>query len=139
MADEDGLLLFGWEKQFTLLSEKWKEMDIASRVPQVVWRGRTEDKEYPKRDELMSKWQHIQPSGPCTYDHACSVSLICCIISNRDVTAYVSAGGNLHDVGTSCGGKGLKRKRSFSASGSQKSSCTILETTGDGVPSNPSM
>ena len=54
MADEDGLLLFGWEKQFALLSGKWKQIDIASRVPQVVWRGRTEDKEYPKRDELRS-------------------------------------------------------------------------------------
>ena len=50
--DEDGLLLFGWEKQFKLLSEKWREKEIASRKPQVIWRGRTEDKEYPKRDEL---------------------------------------------------------------------------------------
>ncbi|EIE18997.1 hypothetical protein COCSUDRAFT_54837 [Coccomyxa subellipsoidea C-169] len=56
LVDEDGLLLFGWEKQFKLLSEKWREKEIASRKPQVIWRGRTEDKEYPKRDELRRQF-----------------------------------------------------------------------------------
>lgn len=52
VAGFKGELLHGWEKQFGFLSAKWRDTDFAERQAQVIWRGRTEDKEYPKRDEL---------------------------------------------------------------------------------------
>ncbi|CAL5226901.1 g9774 [Coccomyxa viridis] len=48
----DGQPAHGWEKQFSFLTEKYQDLDLNDRKPQVIWRGRTEDREYPKRDEL---------------------------------------------------------------------------------------
>lgn len=54
-AGWDGQPAHGWEKQFSFLTEKYQDLDLNDRKPQVIWRGRTEDREYPKRDEL--RWQ----------------------------------------------------------------------------------
>lgn len=48
----DGQPAHGWEKQFDFLTEKYQDLDLSNRKAQVIWRGRTEDREYPKRDEL---------------------------------------------------------------------------------------
>ena len=48
----DGQPAHGWEKQFSFLTEKYKDLDLNDRKALVIWRGRTEDREYPKRDEL---------------------------------------------------------------------------------------
>ena len=48
----DGQPAHGWEKQFSFLTEKYRDLDLNDRKPLVIWRGRTEDREYPKRDEL---------------------------------------------------------------------------------------
>ena len=47
-----GYYLHGWEKQFNFLSTKWEKVSLADRIAQVMWRGRTMDKEFPNRDEL---------------------------------------------------------------------------------------
>jgi hypothetical protein len=67
-----GELLHGWEKQFDFLAAKWADVDLAERRPQVIWRGRTEDKEYPKRDEL--RCCPCLPSLPSLPSLACAVS-----------------------------------------------------------------
>ena len=48
----EGYYLHGWEKQFKFLSTKWEKVSLADRIAQVMWRGRTMDKEFPNRDEL---------------------------------------------------------------------------------------
>ncbi len=50
-AGWDGQPAHGWEKQYSFLTEKYQDLELSSRKPQVIWRGRTEDREYPKRDE----------------------------------------------------------------------------------------
>ena len=51
-AGSDGQYLHGWEQQFDFLSTKWADVPQAQRRPQAMWRGRTEDPDFPKRDEL---------------------------------------------------------------------------------------
>ena len=48
----EGYYLHGWEKQFKFLSTKWEKVSQADRIAQVMWRGRTIDKEFPERDAL---------------------------------------------------------------------------------------
>ena len=52
LAGWDGQPAHGWEAQYHFLTEKYQDVDLSNRKPQVIWRGRTEDREYPKRDEL---------------------------------------------------------------------------------------
>lgn len=51
-AGPEGYYLHGWEKQFKFLSTKWEKVSQADRIAQVMWRGRTIDKEFPGRDAL---------------------------------------------------------------------------------------
>lgn len=51
-AGPEGYYLHGWEKQFKFLSTKWEKVSQADRIAQVMWRGRTIDKEFPERDAL---------------------------------------------------------------------------------------
>ena len=51
-AGTDGQYLHGWERQFDFLSSKWAGVPQSDRLPQVMWRGRTEDAEFPKRDAM---------------------------------------------------------------------------------------
>ncbi len=51
-AGPEGYYLHGWEKQFKFLSTKWEKVSQVDRIPQVMWRGRTVDPEFPDRDLL---------------------------------------------------------------------------------------
>ena len=52
LAGLDGQYLHGWEQQLEFLSRKWASTPVAARQAQAMWRGRTEDPDFPKRDEL---------------------------------------------------------------------------------------
>ena len=51
-AGTDKQYLHGWERQFQFLFSKWAAVPQSDRIPQVMWRGRTEDAEFPKRDAM---------------------------------------------------------------------------------------
>lgn len=75
-AGSDGQYLHGWEQQFGFLSTKWADVPVLQRVPQAMWRGRTEDPDFPKRDELRS-------APAATADATATVSMppacACCV------------------------------------------------------------
>ena len=58
-AGKDGQYLHGWERQFDFLSSKWAGIPQSERIAQAMWRGRTEDAEFPKRDAMRCAMPHF--------------------------------------------------------------------------------
>ena len=52
LAGSNGRFLHGWERQFDFLAAKWVNKPQSERIAQAMWRGRTEDAEFPKRDAM---------------------------------------------------------------------------------------
>ncbi|KAK9859348.1 hypothetical protein WJX84_004391 [Apatococcus fuscideae] len=48
--------IHGWEQQWKFLANKWKTTPLAKRIGQIMWRGRTNDPEFPERDWLRRKF-----------------------------------------------------------------------------------
>ncbi|KAK9835269.1 hypothetical protein WJX74_010474 [Apatococcus lobatus] len=48
--------IHGWEQQWKFLANKWKTTPLAKRLGQIMWRGRTNDPEFPERDWLRRKF-----------------------------------------------------------------------------------
>lgn len=46
----------GWTVQQQYTTQKWANMTLLDRVPQVMWRGRTYDPEFPGRDALRREF-----------------------------------------------------------------------------------
>lgn len=51
-AAPTGAYLLGWDKQQSLLMAKFAPVPFETRLPQVMWRGRTHDPAFPDRDTL---------------------------------------------------------------------------------------
>lgn len=52
LQDPWGRPAHGWAGQAAILSRKYANVSLADRVPQAMWRGRTQDAMYPQRDAL---------------------------------------------------------------------------------------
>ena len=52
VQDPWGSPAHGWDSQMEVMVRKYENVSLLDRIPQAMWRGRTQDKIYPHRDHL---------------------------------------------------------------------------------------
>ena len=103
-AGTDKQYLHGWERQFQFLASKWAGVAQSERVPQVMWRGRTEDAEFPKRDAMRcGPVHHMQHRALASLlGGSCSLEAAWHLVSALAVDTACKVGGP--DLGFWAGG-----------------------------------